>query len=238
VPDIGTYGGPPDEWRQGLEKVRDMLCITSLGQGSLTLQALWKEKFEQVRLVEIPEKPAQIVDIETFMGSQMNILEASVGTLQDKWLHDFVRISVEGNVWAETPHEAQYFEQVAALLSSQLRSGVETSLLEYRAFWERFAGEPMDVATAIADDVHRQRRADGCGGAPGRFPREPDDLEGRQCDLPQRAREGRGADDQGVPGYGGRVQGGEATRRGNVVRTPNDALRRHGGGGAHHEVAQ
>ena len=25
-----------------------MLCITSLGQGSLTLQALWKEKFEQV----------------------------------------------------------------------------------------------------------------------------------------------------------------------------------------------
>jgi hypothetical protein len=133
VPDIGTFGGPPDEWRQGLEKVRDTLCITSLGQGPLHLQTLWKEKYESIRLVDIPEKPAKIVDIEQFMGSQMNILEASVTTLQTDWLEDFVHISVEGNVWANSPREPQYFEQVAALLSAHLRSCVEASLLEYRA---------------------------------------------------------------------------------------------------------
>merc|ERR1711972_837042 len=69
----GTVGGPPDEWRAGIEQNRDSIvrALTICNQSSLKLLRLWHTPgFGDQLLVDLPPASSPLVDIDRFFEKQ------------------------------------------------------------------------------------------------------------------------------------------------------------------------
>jgi dynein heavy chain len=117
----------------------------------VALQNLWcAPRFAELLLIDVPPKPATIIDLKRFMANELQVLEAGTAVLHGEWIPETVKLTVDGNIYPkDSQSEATYFEQISALLSAHLRLCVETSLKAYRDFFRRFASEPPSVETCM-----------------------------------------------------------------------------------------
>jgi hypothetical protein len=170
VPDIDTFGGPPQEWRDGLHKARVNLLSVFVqnSQTALRLKDYWESSCAQIRLLDLPRKHRDPKEILGFFAQQGHQLEVSIRELTEAWNQSVTRIVTEepmyltkegnasrassqkaatgggalpGSTPAET--ESRFFESIAMLLSQMAREVVEQTLNEYVAFFERFSAEPL-----------------------------------------------------------------------------------------------
>lgn len=100
VPDVGTFGGPPDEWRAGLGQSRaDLLkrCVQNSAT-ALRLNEFWLDECGHVRLLAMPRKHREPQDIHEFHAMQVAQLETSVRQISESW-ETVIRIVSEESVY-------------------------------------------------------------------------------------------------------------------------------------------
>jgi len=165
VPDIGTFGGPPQEWRDGLREKRAALLSVFVqnSQTALRLKGFWEESCAEIRLLALPSKHRDPKEINGFHAQQVHQLDDAIRRLTEAW-SDAKSTSII-NIVSEEPQyltgrggtkgggalpgstametETRFFEAAAALLSQMAREVVEATLTDYVEFFERFADEPL-----------------------------------------------------------------------------------------------
>lgn len=174
VPDIGTFGGPPQEWRESIGRSRAALLNLHVqnSRTALALKDFWLRGCADIRLLSLPAKYAEMREIGVFHQQQVAQLDMSIRQLTEAW-NTVVQIVAEEPVFLnggngvdlattalrgrgsplpvppavkQRPAEMEdlFFEAVAALLSQMAREVVEQTLREYVEFFERFADLPLD----------------------------------------------------------------------------------------------
>jgi hypothetical protein len=170
VPDIGTFGGPPHGWRDGLQDTRAAL-LTLFVQNSRTaleLRKFWETSCADIRLLALPPRHKDPKDINGFHAQQVHQLDEAIRRLSEAFNQSIIKIASEepvyitaggrsgankrsaesdsggglpGSTAADT--ETRFFEAVAALLSQMARDVVEATLADYVTFFERFESVPL-----------------------------------------------------------------------------------------------
>ncbi len=166
IPDIGTQGGPPDDWIMSIAENRERLKmqITNFSISGLALLDLWESKYSRIRLTNFPGRSADLLEIDRINAQQVEH-QKQVVKLMEAWCGE-CRAIVQEELAVPSYHtcpddevETIYFNQICALLSCQTRSLVEkttSELVDY--FVSRFDGEPLtyNEVVALTDNDERQ----------------------------------------------------------------------------------
>jgi dynein heavy chain len=166
VPDIGTFGGPPQEWREGNRNSRQSLLSVFVqnSQTALKLKDFWETSCAEIRLLALPAKHKDPKEIGGFHTQQVRQLDEAIRKLTEAFNQSIIKIVQEepaylagatraggkkgesggglpGSTALET--ETRFFDAVAALLSQMAREVVEATLTDYVNFFKRFEAQPL-----------------------------------------------------------------------------------------------
>ncbi|CAK9112544.1 4-glucanase) [Durusdinium trenchii] len=160
----GTVGGPPDEWRDGIEENRNAVVriLTVCNQSALRLLYLWYGTgtgYGSMLLVDLPPPSSSMVDIDHFSERQKSCCHDVFTKFKSQWFEEVCAVLREATDSGESPTEARFFRGVLALLSVQTRHLVAQSVHEYTVFFERFSNpKPLtpEEVTKLKDYEERE----------------------------------------------------------------------------------
>jgi hypothetical protein len=175
----GTFGGPPDEWRAGIEQNREAVarCLEICGQSPQRLLQLWYHdsfRFAEMLLVDLPAPSTDLVDIDYFFKHQQARCANVVKALKTQWFEDVCSTLKKENL-DHHDNPDRFFQSAATLLSIMTRSVVSQSVGAFVNFFQRFANQhpltPQQVAklkdTDEREDAFLTVKLTGTGGARG-----------------------------------------------------------------------
>lgn len=158
----GTVGGPPDEWRDGIEESRNSVVriLTVCNQSALRLLYLWYGTgYGSMLLVDLPPPSSSMVDIDHFSERQKSCCHDVFTKFKSQWFEEVCAVLREESLHLRSPTEARFFRGILALLSVQTRYLVAQSVHEYTVFFERF-GNPKPLTpeevNRLKDEEERQ----------------------------------------------------------------------------------
>lgn len=158
----GTVGGPPDEWREGIEQNRDAIVrtLTACNQSSLRLLNLWNGTgYAEMLLVDLPPPAAPLIDIDRFFDKQKARCQMIERKFKEQWLEEVCAILREENLHLGSITEGRFFKSIATLLSVQMRSAVAQSADALVKFLSRFGNAnplPPEDVVALNDTDERE----------------------------------------------------------------------------------
>eukprot|EP00931_Biecheleriopsis_adriatica_P059470 TRINITY_DN3558_c0_g1_i1.p1 TRINITY_DN3558_c0_g1~~TRINITY_DN3558_c0_g1_i1.p1 ORF type:complete len:4293 (+),score=1112.20 TRINITY_DN3558_c0_g1_i1:173-13051(+) len=159
----GTVGGPPDEWRDGIEENRDAVVrtLTVCNQSSLRLLHLWHGTgYGAMLLVDLPAPSTALVDIDHFSERQKACCMEVYTKFKSQWLEEVNAIVREENLHLRSPTEARFFRGIMALLSVQTRQLVSQSVEAFTEFFQRFCDQRPPTPEAITQLKDTDERQD------------------------------------------------------------------------------
>lgn len=159
----GTVGGPPDEWRAGIEQSRDAIvrALTVCNQSALCLLKLWHGStlgFGETLLADIPDVTS-LSDIDAFSERQRACCLEVVQKFKTQWFEEVCGILRQENLYLGGASEARFFAGIARVLSTQLRATASQSMDALVDFFGRFSGPdplPAEEVTELKDTEERQ----------------------------------------------------------------------------------
>eukprot|EP00930_Biecheleria_cincta_P034372 TRINITY_DN23765_c0_g1_i1.p1 TRINITY_DN23765_c0_g1~~TRINITY_DN23765_c0_g1_i1.p1 ORF type:complete len:4302 (-),score=866.21 TRINITY_DN23765_c0_g1_i1:110-13015(-) len=158
----GTVGGPPDEWRDGIDENRDAVVrtLTVCNQSSLRLLHLWHGTgYGAMLLVELPPLSSDLVDIDHFTERQKGCCMEVFTKFKSQWLEEVCAILREENLHLRSPTETRFFRGILALLSLQTRQLVSQTVQAFTDFIMRYADpNPLkpEAVVQLKDTDERQ----------------------------------------------------------------------------------
>ncbi|CAL1138105.1 unnamed protein product [Cladocopium goreaui] len=148
----GTVGGPPDEWRDGIEESRNSVVriLTVCNQSALRLLYLWYGTgYGSMLLVDLPPPSSSMVDIDHFSERQKSCCHDVFTKFKSQWFEEVCAVLREESLHLRSPTEARFFRGILALLSVQTRYLVAQSVHEYTVFFERFGNPKPGPASLL-----------------------------------------------------------------------------------------
>jgi dynein heavy chain len=158
----GTVGGPPDEWRAGIDQNRESVVrtLTICNHSALRLLNLWYAKgYSDSLLVDVPQPAAPLVDIDQFFETQKSKRVEAVQKFRQEWFDDVCSIVKEENIHLGSMTEGRFFTSIATLLAVQTRSAVSQTVDAFVNFFGRFSKpQPLspEEVTKLKDTDERE----------------------------------------------------------------------------------
>jgi len=156
----GTYGGPPSEWRPGIENNKEMITEfvqTVCARSTQELLDLWVTAgYDSTLLVDLPAQSSPLIDIQTFAERQRVRREEVEQRFTKDWFDEVAKLVQSSrdearSLECDEDYEERYLRSVAALLSVQTRSAVSRSVSAFVNFLNRYSNMDMLSPEQVID---------------------------------------------------------------------------------------